>query len=69
MNGSASWEQLRGGERLQHVFRFCRKHRLNARTFKGFPAPTVRSDFNERHCVFLRLLIVGLSKLYDRMDT
>jgi hypothetical protein len=26
------------------------KHRLNAGSFKNLPAPTVRSDFNQRHC-------------------
>ena len=39
-NGNASWEQLRGGERLQHAYRFCLEHRLNAGSLKNFPAPS-----------------------------
>jgi hypothetical protein len=32
-NGNASWEQFRGGERLQHGYRFAGKYRLNAGCF------------------------------------
>jgi hypothetical protein len=33
------WEQLRGGERLQHAHCFLREYRLNAWSLKNFPAP------------------------------
>ena len=36
---------------------FLREHRLNHRSFKNFPAPTVRLYFNDRHITGQRFIL------------
>jgi hypothetical protein len=42
-------QKLRAGFRISGGLIFLRKHWLDARSFKDFPAPTVRFDFNDCH--------------------